>query len=57
MWRFGLLFDENGIPDATLIDGYWGAKSDTALREAQRRLGLVVDGSAGENTIKKFEEI
>ena len=57
LWRFGLLLDEHGIPDATLIDGYWGAKSDAALREAQRRLRLVVDGIAGPNTIKKFQSI
>ena len=57
LWRFGLLVDANGIPDATLIDGYWGAKSDAALREAQRRLGLVVDGCVGQNTRDKFETV
>lgn len=57
LWRFGLLVDEHGIPDATLIDGYWGAKSDAALRKAQRRLGLVVDGCVGSNTRNKFETV
>lgn len=57
LWRFGLFVDENGIPDATLIDGYWGAKSDMALREAQRRLGLVVDGCLGPKTRNKFESV
>ena len=57
LWRFGLLVDKNGIPDAALIDGYWGDKSDVALREAQRKLGLVVDGYVGKITRNKFEAV
>lgn len=54
LWRFGLLVDEHGMPDVTLIDGYWGRKSDAALREAQRRLELIIDGIAGSKTREAF---
>lgn len=40
LWRFGLFLDENGNPDATQIDGYWGPDSNKAALEAKRRLGL-----------------
>lgn len=57
LWRFGLLLDENGIPDATKIDGKWGPDSQTAFEEAQRRLGLVVDGKCGAVSIAKFNNV
>ena len=44
LWRFGLLLDENGLPDAKQIDGYWGPKCDAAQKEAEKRLGLVING-------------
>lgn len=40
LWRFGLLQKEE-------IDGIIGKQSDVAIREAQRRLGLTVDGIVG----------
>lgn len=57
LWRFGLLMDENGITDATKIDGKWGSDSQAALEEAQRRLGLVVDGKCGAVSIAKFNNV
>lgn len=50
LWRFGLL-DKNGI------DGVIGSKSDTAIREAQRRLGLADDGIVGEITRRTFMNV
>lgn len=44
LWRFGLLLDKNGLPDATQIDGYWGPKSDAAQKEAEKRLNLEKNG-------------
>lgn len=40
LWRFGLLQKDD-------IDGIIGQKSDVAIREAQRRLGLAEDGIVG----------
>lgn len=40
LWRFGLLNKDE-------IDGIIGQKSDVAIREAQRRLKLAVDGIVG----------
>lgn len=40
LWRFGLLQKDE-------IDGIIGKKSDAGIREAQRRLGLAVDGIVG----------
>lgn len=57
LWRFGLFLDENGIPDATKIDGKWGPDSQTAFEEAQRRLGLEVDGKCGPVSIDKFNNV
>jgi peptidoglycan hydrolase-like protein with peptidoglycan-binding domain len=48
LWRFGLL-DQSGI------DGTIGSKSEAALKTAQKRLGLSVDGIAGKNTREKFK--
>lgn len=49
LWRFGLL-EKSGI------DGVIGSKSDMAIREAQRRLGLAVDGIVGKNTRQTFKQ-
>ena len=57
LWRFGLFLDENGVPDATKIDGIWGPDSHEAFVEAQRRLGLKVDGKCGPVSLKKFAEV
>lgn len=43
-WRFGLMLDENGLPDATQIDGYWGPDCDAMQKEVEKRLGLAING-------------
>lgn len=43
-WRCGLYLDENGLPDATQIDGKFGPDSSRAAEEARRRLGLPEGG-------------
>lgn len=48
LWRFGLL-------DKTGIDGVIGSKSEAAIKTAQGRLGLAVDGIVGKNTRKRFK--
>ena len=48
LWRFGLL-------DKTGIDGVIGSKSEAAIKTAQERLGLAVDGIVGKNTRKRFK--
>ncbi|MDE5695791.1 MAG: peptidoglycan-binding protein, partial [Lachnospiraceae bacterium] len=37
------------------IDGVIGIKSEAAIKIAQGRLGLVVDGIVGKNTREKFK--
>ena len=41
--------------DQSGIDGTIGSKSEAALKTAQKRLGLSVDGIAGKNTREKFK--
>ena len=48
LWRFGLL-EQSGI------DGVIGIKSEAAIKIAQERLGVVVDGIVGKNTREKFK--
>lgn len=50
LWHFGLL-DQSGI------DGVIGPKSEAAIRTAQKRLGLAVDGIVGQNTRQKFKQV
>ena len=50
LWRFGLL-------EKAGIDGVIGSKSDMAIREAQRRLGLAVDGIVGKATRETWKKI
>ena len=57
LWRFGLFLDEKGIPDAMKIDGVWGSDSQAAFEEAQRRLGLTLDGKCGQVSIEKFNTV
>lgn len=57
LWRFGLLLDKKGIPDAGQIDGVWGGKSDVALGIAQTRLGLKQDRICGPASREAFKEI
>lgn len=57
LWRFGLLLDKNGIPDATQIDGYYGPNTDSKVKIAQQRRGLKVDGIVGAKTLEDFESV
>ena len=43
-WKFGLFLDKDGNPDATEIDGIFGINTETAVKEAQRRLGMKITG-------------
>ena len=43
-WRFGLFVDKNGKSDSTQIDGIFGAKTEAAVKEVQRRLGMPQTG-------------
>lgn len=44
LWRFGLFVDANGNADATQIDKCFGAKTQSAVIEAQKRLGMTQTG-------------
>lgn len=57
LWRFGLMLDENGNPDQTQIDGYWGPDCDAAQKEAEKRLGLPVNGVLSADDRKIFKVI
>lgn len=50
LWRFGLLQKEE-------IDGVIGKQSDTAIREAQQRLGLKDDGIVGKITRATWKKL
>ncbi|MDE6052156.1 MAG: peptidoglycan-binding protein [Lachnospiraceae bacterium] len=57
LWRFGLLLDKDGIPDAGQIDGKWGSASDRALEVAQVRLKLQQDKKCGPLTRQTFKQV
>lgn len=57
LWRFGLMLDENGNPDEAQIDGYWGPACDAAQKEAEKRLGLPVNGILSADDRKIFKVI
>lgn len=44
LWRCGVYLDGKGLPDSTQIDGLFGADSDTACKEVQRRLRMEQTG-------------
>lgn len=50
LWRFGLIRKDE-------IDGIIGKASDAAIREAQRRLGLVPDGIVGKITRATWKKV
>ena len=50
LWRFGLL-EKSGI------DGIIGSKSESAIKTAQGKLGLIADGIVGNNTRKMFKSV
>lgn len=47
LWRFGLLTDANGVPDALRINGTIDRDCVLAIEESQRRLGVPDDGIVG----------
>lgn len=47
LWRFGLLTDANGVPDALRINGTIDSDCVLAIEESQRRLGVPDDGIVG----------
>lgn len=47
LWRFGLLTDANGVPDALRINGTIDNDCVLAIEESQRRLGVPDDGIVG----------
>lgn len=57
LWRFGLLVDKAGVPDATQIDGKWGPASSEALSIAQGRLGLQQDKKCGPQSRQVFKQV
>lgn len=49
LWRFGLI-------NKNQIDGIFGINTYTAVKEAQKRLGLAVDGVVGKRTKETFKK-
>lgn len=56
-WRCGVYLDENGLPDSTQIDGLFGADSDTACKEVQRRLGMKQTGIVDSAMVAILEKL
>lgn len=56
-WRCGVYLDENGLPDSTQIDGFYGADSDTACKEVQRRLGMKQTGIVDSAMVAILEKL
>lgn len=50
LWRFGLI-------NKNQIDGIFGINTYTAVKEAQKRLGLAVDGVVGKKTKETFKKV
>ena len=57
LWRFGMLLDGTGKPDAFRINGCIGASDDAAIRQAQTVLGLNADGKVGPATRAAFKKV
>jgi GH25 family lysozyme M1 (1,4-beta-N-acetylmuramidase) len=55
LWRFGLLTNSKGVLSEANIDGDFGEKTEVAVKEAQKRLGISVDGIVGEKTRNAFK--
>ncbi len=50
LWRFGLI-NKSGI------DGIFGVNTNAAVKEAQKRLGLLPDGKVGPDTINTWKKL
>ena len=57
LWRFGKLIDENGNPDATMINGIITEEVVALIKEVQALLGLEVDGIVGKCTRAVWKKI
>lgn len=44
LWRFGCFIGTDGKPDASQIDGIFGSRTETAVKQAQRNLGMKETG-------------
>lgn len=56
LWRFGLL-TTNGVPDENKVVDTITMESYLAIKEAQKRLGLVADGKVGKITRSVFLKV
>lgn len=56
LWRFGLL-TTNGVPDENKVINEITMESYLAIKEAQKRLGLEVDGKVGQITRNVFLKV
>lgn len=52
-----LQFELNELGYGLAVDGVFGKDTDAALRDAQKRLGLVVDGKCGPATREKLKSV
>lgn len=50
LWRFGLISDDS-------IDGVFGINTNAAVKEAQKRLGLSIDGIVGPKTREVWKSL
>lgn len=57
LWRFGMLIDTGGAPDARMIDGYLTTGDIFKVKLAQDRLGLKADGIVGIKTKSVWKKI
>lgn len=57
LWRFGKLVDENGMPDASLINGIITEYIVVLIKEVQELLGLEADGIVGKRTKSLWKKI
>lgn len=56
LWRFGLLTDANGVPDALRINGTIDNDCVLSIEESQRRLGVPDDGIVGPVTRSVYKK-
>lgn len=57
LWKFGLLVNSKGVLSEALIDGKFGSQTESQVKEAQKKLGLVSDGIVGSKTIAAFKKV